>query len=66
MTSVESIERSIEKLTREDFHKLYQWFLEFSAEVWDKQIEADAASGTFDSIAKEALNEYNARKVREI
>jgi len=66
MTSVETIERAIEQLPRNELGKLRRWFLEFDAAAWDAQIEADAAAGKFDALAEEALAEYRSGKAREI
>lgn len=66
MTTVEAIERAIERLSPGELAKLRRWFLEFDAAAWDAQIEADAAAGTFDALAKEALAEYRSGKAREI
>ncbi|MCZ7625754.1 MAG: hypothetical protein C3F12_05010 [Candidatus Methylomirabilota bacterium] len=66
MTTVETIERAIEQLPPEELAKFRRWFLEFDAAAWDAQIEADAAAGKFDALAKEALVEYRAGKAREM
>ena len=66
MNIVESIEREIEKLSPAELAQLRRWFAEFDAEAWDAQIEADAAAGKLDTLAAEALAEYEAGKAREI
>ena len=66
MTTVESIEREIEKLSSEELVQFRQWFAEFDGAAWDVQIEADAAAGKLGSLASEALTELNAGKAREI
>ncbi|HEY5270634.1 MAG TPA: hypothetical protein VII97_09880 [Anaerolineales bacterium] len=40
--------------------------MEFDAQVWDKQFEADAESGKLDKIAEQALNDYRAGKAKEL
>ena len=66
MTTVETIEKAIAQLPPEELAKFRRWFLEFDADAWDAQIEADAAAGKFDALAEEALAEYRAGKAREI
>ena len=66
MTTVESIEKEIEKLSPKELAEFRRWYDDFDANAWDAQIEADAASGKLDVLAEEALTEYNAGKVREI
>ncbi len=36
-----------------------QWFEEFMADQWDKQIEQDVASGRLDTLLKQADQDYN-------
>jgi len=51
MTTVEKHERDIKKLTREELTALRAWFAEYDSDVWDRQIEDDAASGKLDKLA---------------
>jgi hypothetical protein len=66
MTTVEIIEREIKSLSREELAEFRRWFAIFDADAWDDQIEADAAAGKLDTLAQEALAEYEAGKAREI
>ncbi len=66
MATVEAIEREITQLTQKELIEFRRWFVAFDADVWDAQIEADAASGKLDKLAEEALEEYTAGKAREI
>ncbi|MBC8549954.1 MAG: hypothetical protein H8D23_09910 [Candidatus Brocadiales bacterium] len=66
MTTVEAIEKEIEKLSPTELAEFRRWYTDFDADAWDAQIEADAASGKLDVLAEEALAEYKAGKAREI
>lgn len=66
MTTVEAIEKEIEKLSPKELAKFRRWYADFDADSWDAQIEADAASGKLDALAEEALAEYKAGKAKEI
>jgi len=66
MTTVKAIEQEIGKLSPKELAELRLWFAAFDADVWDAQIEADAAAGKLDTLAAEALAEYEAGKAREI
>jgi len=66
MTTVEAIEKEIEKLSPNELAEFRRWYADFDADAWDAQIEADAASGKFDALAEEALAEYKAGKAQEI
>ncbi|MGF1600506.1 MAG: hypothetical protein ACFCU8_00575 [Thermosynechococcaceae cyanobacterium] len=65
-TDVESLERAVEKLSPEQLVRFRSWFAAFDANVWDQQIEADAAAGKLDELATEAITEYEAGKAQEI
>jgi len=66
MTTVESIEKEIEKFSQKELAEFRRWYANFDADAWDMQIETDTTSGKLDALAKEALAEYEAGKAREI
>ncbi len=65
-TTLEALEISVQKLVSADLAKFRDWFVEFDASRWDAQLEADAASGKFDTLADAALTEYRSGKAREL
>ncbi len=60
MTTLEVIEKKIKQLSPSELSKFRQWFAQYDADIWDAQIESDAAAGKLDELAKEALEEYKA------
>lgn len=58
MRSVEEIEAEIAKLTPAEVRQVAKWLAEHQAELWDKQIEEDAAAGKLDKFIEEALKEH--------
>jgi len=60
MSKVESIEHLIQELSAEELARLREWFAEYDAEVWDRQMEADARAGKLDALAERALRDHNA------
>lgn len=62
MSRVESLEQEIRKLSPQELAELRAWFLEYDAELWDRQIAEDARAGRLDHLGKEALDFYDARK----
>ena len=66
MTKLEKIEQDIASLTPGEVAKLAQWFAEFQADVWDKQIEDDAKAGRLDSLTGQALASHKAGKTRPL
>ena len=66
MTKLEKIEQDIASLSPGEMAKLARWFAEFQADVWDRQIEADAGSGRLDTLAEQALAAHKAGKTRPL
>ena len=66
MLTAESVERVVEQLPPAELAKFRRWYAEFDADVWDAQIEADAAAGKLDALAAEALAEYSDGQAQEL
>jgi hypothetical protein len=62
MRKIEEIEEQIERLSREEFAELREWFLEQDWKAWDAQIEADANAGKLDAFVDEAQAEVRKSK----
>ena len=58
--SVQELETAVTKLPKEELAHFSQWFEEFIADQWDRQIEADALAGRFDAAGKRAKADYEA------
>lgn len=52
--SITEIEQAITELSPEELARFREWFEEYYAQVWDKQIEEDAKSGRLDKLIAEA------------
>jgi hypothetical protein len=66
MTKVESLEKEVEKLTREELAAFRDWFIEHDWQAWDRQLEEDVVAGKLDKIAAEALAEFERGETREL
>ena len=66
MTRVEVLEQEIQQLSRDEFSELRDWLLEEDWAKWDRQIEADAASGKLDAIFEESLAAHRAGESTEL
>jgi len=62
MTRVESLEEEIQKLSPSEFAQLREWLLERDWQMWDAQIERDAADGKLDALFAEAEQAHRAGK----
>jgi len=66
MSRIEQILCSIESLSDQEFARLRDWFAERDWERWDKQIEKDSEAGKLDFLIKEALDEKEKGKLKEL
>jgi hypothetical protein len=49
---VKEIEQAITQLAAKDLAELTAWFAEYTAKMWDKQIEQDLKAGRLDTLLK--------------
>ena len=66
MGAVGKLELLIKSLSPEELAQFREWFAEFDAQVWDHQIEADAAAGKLDRLIEESMADQRARKTRPL
>ncbi len=64
MGSVAEIEQAIAKLSPREFAELGHWFDALRNREWDRQLEADSASGALDFLLKEVDEEIAQGKTR--
>jgi hypothetical protein len=57
MSTVLDIEAAVRQLSPEDLAAFREWFAEFDAALWDRQLEGDIAAGKLDRLAEEALRD---------
>lgn len=66
MEKIEAIEKQIESLSPEELAVFRQWYHEFDALVWDRQLESDARTGKLDALADEAIQAQKTGKCTEL
>ena len=57
MSKIDALKAEIESLPSEEIAEIFRWLSEKDWERWDKEIEADSASGKLDFLAREAQEE---------
>jgi hypothetical protein len=65
VASVEDIEDAITKLSPADYARFLEWFRERDQQVWDQQMDRDAAAGKLDFVRREAQEARKAGLVRD-
>ncbi len=58
--SLEEFESEVTRLSKPDLAAFSQWFEEFAANLWDKQIETDIASGKLNHRGRQADEHFDA------
>ncbi|HYJ86596.1 MAG TPA: hypothetical protein VEW46_11100 [Pyrinomonadaceae bacterium] len=58
--SIEELEVVVSRLSPEELTRFSEWFDEFLAEQWDRQIEADVSAGRLDGAGKRADDDFEA------
>ncbi|PYF04834.1 hypothetical protein BJ122_10259 [Rhodopseudomonas faecalis] len=58
MSSVEDIEKAVEKLPDDQLARFRAWFAAFDATRFDRRLADDASAGLLDRLADEALDEH--------
>jgi hypothetical protein len=58
--SVEDLETAVSHLSAVEFARFRDWFDEFAADQWDRQIEAHIVAGRFDAAGRRADEDFEA------
>ena len=58
--SIEELELVVSRLAADELDLFSQWFDEFRALQWDRQIEADALAGELDAAGQRADDDFEA------
>lgn len=58
--SIQDLETAVTRLSTEELALFSQWFEEYVADAWDRQIEADVLAGRFDAAGKRAKADFEA------
>lgn len=66
MTRVQEIEQAVSRLDPVELAAFRAWFAEFDADLWDRQMEDDAAAGRLDELAREAINDLGNGHVKDL
>ena len=64
MTKLEKIEQDIASLSTAEIFKLADWFAEFHADAWDRQMVEDVGVGRLDKRAEQALANHKAGRTK--
>ena len=66
MSSVTEIEEAVSRLGEAELARFREWFAEFDAARWDRQIDSDVAAGRLDTLAAEALADLRDGRCKDL
>ena len=66
MTTRLDVESAIKQLPEQEVRDLAKWLQAYLDEMWDRQIEADFASGKLDHLIAEAEADIASNNVRDL
>jgi len=66
MTRIKALKEAIEALPEDEYVRLRQWFAEKDWLSWDNQIKKDSVQGKLDFLVKEAFDQKNKGKLRDL
>ncbi|MBA3312501.1 MAG: hypothetical protein M3552_16525 [Planctomycetota bacterium] len=58
--SIEELESAVTRLSKDELSRFSEWFEEYLAEKWDRQIETEIRAGRFDDAADRADDDFEA------
>ena len=64
--SVLELEQAISQLPPEELSHFAEWFEEYMADQWDRQIDADIVAGRFDAAGKRAESDFEAGRCKPL
>ena len=64
--TVQDLEKEISRLTPDELTQFRHWFEDFDAQRWDNQIQADVENGKLDSLADQALKDFDSGKCSKL
>ena len=66
MTTRLDVELAIKRLPEGEIRNLAKWLQDYLDEMWDRQIEADLASGRLDRLIAQVEEDIAANNVRDL
>ena len=66
MPIIEQLKQTVKKLSRADLATFREWFREYDADVWDRQIEEDVRAGKHERLADEAQAAHKAGQTKKL
>lgn len=66
MSTIEEIKSAIHHLSRRELARFGAWFYEYEADAWDTELEEDVHAGKLDTLAEQAIRDFEEGKCTEL
>jgi predicted esterase len=66
MTTVDEISGAVKRLPKKELARFRNWFAEYDATVWDRQLDSDARAGKLDALIREAQRDHRAGRTKPL
>jgi len=66
MSTIDEIKSAIHNLSRRELARFRAWFNEYEADAWDTELEEDVRAGKLDTLAEQAISEFEEGKCTEL
>ena len=66
MTTLDDIERAVERLSADKLAEFRAWFEIFDAAQFDAKLDRDMSGGKLDQLAEEAIRDFHAGRAKEL
>jgi hypothetical protein len=66
MSKIDDLKAEIERLPNEEVAEIFRWLSQKDWESWDGEVEADSATGKLDFLVREAREEKNKGKLKDM
>jgi hypothetical protein len=64
--SIQELKTAVSQLSKADLAAFSNWFEEYTASEWDRQIEADILAGRFDAAGERAKADHKAGRCTKL
>ena len=65
MTAIHELETAVKQLSEDEFVTFRAWFVEYDAQLWDRQLESDVQAGRLEWLADEARQDLREGRCSE-
>ena len=63
---VDELISGVSRLSRDELSEFREWYEEFDADVWDRDLEGDVKAGRLDALAEKAMANFEASRYTEL